>query len=64
MRNSIFIHKWCYIKPEERLMKLKRKIRCLVNYYCYKVLRLLFQFPARKKAINKSVGSPPEGKLP
>lgn len=61
-------------KARNYLVKLKRKIRCLVNYYCYKVLSLLFQFPARKqnqKQIktknphNQQITrKPPEGKLP
>lgn len=57
-------------KARNYLVKLKRKIRCLVNYYCYKVLSLLFQFPAKKQnqkqiktthTINKSLGSPQKG---
>lgn len=48
-------------KARNYLVKLKRKIRCLVNYYCYKVLSLLFQFPARKqnKACNQQINWKP-----
>lgn len=40
-------------KARNYLVKLKRKIRCLVNYYCYKVLNLLFQFLQENKNKTK-----------